>query len=510
MKSVLEQKRLRLEIILVDDGSTDGTADIAKEYADKHENIKLYKSNHKGPGGARNIGVRHAKGEFIAFLDADDLLVPGIYRRMLRAAKNNDAQVCICNAVRFNKKAFWYSDIHSKAYKNYSIITNINDNPNLIYDSCVWNKLIKRDFYRSSGLSFPKNMLYEDIIFNSNLYNCCNKVVMLAETGYLWRARESTENASITQNYYRERNVGDRFIAVKHLIKLKDSENTTDGVKKAIQQKLLEIDLKVILDSVKHSTEEQSKMLFKEVSDFIDEHIDQETIEALPIVEMQRYKLVRDGDVDGFKRLIDYKWNEYDKAPVEEKNGKLYATLPEEIITVEKRELNDEFAELRRRTWIDDARVVDDELEIDAHLYIQRYNMSKPDDQKVTIYLVNEETNQKIEVETIAKETHFLTENYGKVYDPLTGITSHYNYDYTGFTFRVGKNILGKENRYNRTKYSIVAEYEDRMFRGVQIIEGVSEHEKKKYWGLIIEKNDERMYMDFGVQGELQIIVKKA
>lgn len=332
---------------------------------------------------------------------------------------------------------------------------------------------------------------------------------MLAETGYLWRARESSENASITQNYFRERNVRDRFIAVKHLIKLKDSENTSDAVKKTIQRKVLEIDLKVILDSVKHSTEEQNKLLFKEISDFIDKHIDQEVIEALPIVEMQRYKLVREGDVEGFRRLIDYKWNEYDKAPVEEKNGKLYAILPEDIITVDKRVLNDEFADLRRRTWIDDARVVDDELEIDAHLYIQRYNLSEPDDQKVTIYLVNEETNQKIAVETVPKETHFLTENFGEVYDQLTGITSHYNYDYTGFTFRVGNNILGKENRYSRTKYSIVAEYEDRLFHGVQIMGGVSEQAKKKYWRLLIEKNDERMYTDFGTQEELQIIVKK-
>lgn len=510
LNSIIGQKRVRIEIILVDDGSTDGSLAIAKKYKENNGCIKIYRTNHKGPGGARNLGVRHAKGEYIAFVDADDVLVNGIYRRMLRSARSNNAEVCICNAARFDSRKKWESDLHDKVFKNYKICTHITENSTLIYDTCCWNKLIDRKLYKREKLSFPEGVVYEDIPFNAKLHMKCNKTVMIAETGYLWRRREEQNNQSITQHYYTEKNINDRLSAAKsiadYLLSDKSVENT---LKETVKYKLLETDLRIVLDAVDHMSEEQCKKVFFEIREFIENYMNGKIPDNLSVFDYQRYYYVINNDVKGYLKLLEYGKSAYSSAPVEEKGGDLVTILPDDIFCVDKRSVKEEMARENRRTWIDDVRFIDGEIVIDAHIYIQRYNMCSPSDQKVKVLLVNEEDNKVITVETSPKETTFLTNVYGDVIDASTNTVTSYNYDYTGFSFKIGTQLFDEDSSYSRTKYSVLAEYEDRFFKGTEILKWLSPKTMDKAYKIIVEKDEKKEYIMFGEQKELQIIVKR-
>ena len=509
LDSLFSQHGVSLEVILVNDGSTDNTADIVRSYMKEHNNLHMYDISQQGPGYARNYGVRRARGEFIAFLDADDKLVPGIYRRMIRAARNNDAEVCICNAARFNSKEKWSSDLHEIVYNNYKICTHITETPELIYDTTCWNKLIKRSFYKKNRIRFPEHVVYEDISFNAAVHLKCNRVAMIAETGYLWRVRDGNTDPSITQVFYSERNISDRFIAANWLVDNFLSETIPAELRNAVQRKLLEIDLKIILDSVEHIPAEQAGIVFDEVRSFIESKIEPEVMDSLSLIDLQRYECVRNKDVEGYKRILEYRRNHYRKAPVKEVNNTLEAELPDDLFTVEKRSVEQEFSRMQRRVWVDNVRLVDDEIEVFSHIYIQRYNMDEPGKQKIRAYLINEETNQKLEVAVHGIKTPFLTQNFGDVLDDETGVVTHYNYDYCGFCFRIGKDILKNANRYRRMKYSVVAEYRDKLFSGTQIIKGVSDTGRNRFGTACINCDNNNIRIGFGEQDELQIIVKR-
>ena len=427
---------------------------------------------------------------------------------MLRAAENNKAEVCICNAARFNSKRVWSSDLHEKAYRGYAVCTHISKSPSLVYDTAVWNKLINRKFYLDNNIRFPEHVVYEDILINLNIHLKCNKVVMLAETGYLWRTREEKDNSSISQLFYSEKNVKDRIIAAKGLIEISKREGVPIELKKEIQYRILETDLRIVLHAVEHMSDEQASMLLEQVNTFVEENIDSSVMESLSIADMQMYDYARKRDIEGLRKLIDYRRNNYKNAPVSEQNGVLYANVPEEIIKVNKRTLNDDFARIPRRTKIKEIRRTGDKLEVDAHIFVPRYNVSKSGDQTVKVLLVNEETGQIIEIASQEKETHYLTEEYGEVFDEVTGVTKNYNYDRAGFSFCIDKDLIGRQKQ-KTTKYSVIIQYKDRLFCGHQILKGIEYSKIKEYKTYTVKKSNQIIQIKFGAQRELQIIVDR-
>ena len=95
LKTVLFPCVVNVEVICVDDGSTDGTADILRKAAEQDQRIRVYNSNHEGAGAARNVGLQHARGEYLAFLDADDFFEPGILNRAWHKARTDNLDVVV-------------------------------------------------------------------------------------------------------------------------------------------------------------------------------------------------------------------------------------------------------------------------------------------------------------------------------------------------------------------------------------------------------------------------------
>lgn len=161
LEHVVHNTYKNLEIIIVDDGSVDKTADICSWYAKQDKRIKIIKQKNSGPATARNTGLKAATGDYIHFCDSDDWVNLDYYERMAEAASITNADV-ICGSVE--EPGYTYPQFHS-----IKLFTDLSDKIAItrIYDFCViWRYIYKREFLQEHNLVFPAGMFVaEDEIF---------------------------------------------------------------------------------------------------------------------------------------------------------------------------------------------------------------------------------------------------------------------------------------------------------------------------------------------------------
>lgn len=214
INSIMTASDFSYEVLLVDDGSTDGSHEVAKKFDQIYDNVKLIVQENRGLGAARNLGVQHATGEYIVFLDSDDIIVEGAYSKMLHQIDESGSDFIVGNVARLNVQGIWYSSLHKNAFPNTVSGVTIYSNPELINDTTAWNKIIRRSFWKQKKALFPEGVLYEDIPIILPLYTQA-KVDVYSDLMYQWRSR-SAGDASITQAHD-YKNIHDRILAVNHV-----------------------------------------------------------------------------------------------------------------------------------------------------------------------------------------------------------------------------------------------------------------------------------------------------
>lgn len=161
LESLVNQTLKDIEIILVNDGSTDNSGKIAKEYAEMYtEKIKYLEKENGGLSDARNFGIPYATGEYIAFLDSDDYIEKNAYEEMYNKAKEGNFDYVECDFI-------W--EYPNKSKKDKRICYNNNKEMLVNARVVAWNKLIKRKILEENALKFPKGLRYEDVEFTYKL-----------------------------------------------------------------------------------------------------------------------------------------------------------------------------------------------------------------------------------------------------------------------------------------------------------------------------------------------------
>lgn len=191
IESLLCQTYSNLQIILVDDGSTDNSLAVAKQFQRKHSNIELYTQSNQGPAKARNTGLKHIKGQYVTFVDADDYLDADFFKTLLSA----------CAPL---------TDIIQVGYRRVKDGSTIEEKvPHSFYQfasACM--RLYKTDFLHKNRLAFPLDTIYEDMLFSVDLWNTFPTYRILNYTGYNYRltphSRSSVPNQSERKHLYRE------------------------------------------------------------------------------------------------------------------------------------------------------------------------------------------------------------------------------------------------------------------------------------------------------------------
>lgn len=180
INSVLAQSFEDFEIILVDDGSTDGSGEICDSFAEQFNNIRVIHKTNGGLSSARNTGIQKSTAEFIMFLDSDDMIHPKTLEKQMNLIKQHNADVAVCSFQRFSDtdKIELFSD---KSDENVKIISGIEAEKRLLeklytskyVSSC--GKIYKRKLF--DDIQFPENRLFEDEFTTYQLYYKCDKIV---------------------------------------------------------------------------------------------------------------------------------------------------------------------------------------------------------------------------------------------------------------------------------------------------------------------------------------------
>ncbi len=507
LDSLLRQGNVNLEVIMIDDGSTDGSSDITRRYEEEFDNFHLHRIPNGGLGHARNYAVPFAVGKYITFLDSDDIIPDETYEKMFLLAEQNGSDLTICNFMRYTPQKTWSSGLQYKAFHNIEPVTHIKEHSNLIYDTTSCGKLILRSFYLKYDFCFPENVLYEDIPFSIRAHYLANRVSVLMECGYLWRVREGVSK-SISQNTSNIENLYSRIKIMKILDDFFEKEVKEPWLVKKKQIRNLDLDLMLFVNVCQRIPKEQALENIRLIKEYIDEAIPKEAFDDLKIIDQQKYEYIRNENLPGLLRVLEYEKENYALAPVEEKDGSLFVKLPEEIFTVKSRNITKELVQFDPRYFIDNIKVDGKKIEIVAHLYRRRINIREYEEQKISAFLYNELTGSKIPLEVIPEENHELTDLYGMVTDPATGEETHYNYDGSGFGVLMDVDALDF-NEKSIGYHQILIEYENRFSKGHVLLGWWPKELEEKYHRFTLLSGNHLFRMEFDLFHKVRILLRQ-
>ena len=206
LNSILNQTLKEIEIICVDDGSTDNSLSILKKYSEKDNRIKVLKQNNKGGGAARNYGISIAKGEYLSILDSDDFFNENLLNETVNAADNTLADIVIFLFQKYNTNTkTYYKYTYGFKKNNFpNLLFNFHSNPNNFLQSfnpAAWNKLFRHSFIKKNGLHFQNNKRADDIYFTMTSFISAEKIYFLDKSLVYYRIGMLT-NCESTNSLY--------------------------------------------------------------------------------------------------------------------------------------------------------------------------------------------------------------------------------------------------------------------------------------------------------------------
>ena len=185
LDSVINQSYKDIEIILINDGSSDSSGKICDEYSINDNRIVVIHKKNEGVSEARNKGLDIANGEYIGFVDSDDWIHKDMYLNLVSAMRRFDADIAECRRIKVTSD---YTDGKSIDNINYLLLTNVEASEDLFtYNSrnlvSLWNKLYKKELF--NGLEF-KAFIHEDNFVTYKLYYKANRIIYLDSTMYYY------------------------------------------------------------------------------------------------------------------------------------------------------------------------------------------------------------------------------------------------------------------------------------------------------------------------------------
>lgn len=186
------------EVIVINDGSTDNSLEIVKDYFTSYKNIRFFSQKNSGQGAARNLGIKHATGEYILFLDSDDFLLPQSINKILAIVKHVS-----CDVINFLmevelptgnvKESYLYHYDYDKIYSGKELLLRTGIN---IGSAC--SSLYKRSFILQNNIFFPVDMKHEDVFFSYQIYTFASRVIFTKTHAYYycWHPDSTDRNKS--------------------------------------------------------------------------------------------------------------------------------------------------------------------------------------------------------------------------------------------------------------------------------------------------------------------------
>lgn len=193
--SLINQTYENIEILLIDDGSTDKSGQICDEYAKKDNRIRVVHQDYKGVSATRNTGLKNVRGEYIAFVDSDDIVSSEYVEVLYNLIKEYSADISICHYLRSEKADISMlneSDIMPTvvSMQSQELLQKWHGRYKKI-ETVVWNKLYHKSIFQNN-ISFPEGKIHEDTYVSHILVSNADRIVITEQKLYLYRVRHGS------------------------------------------------------------------------------------------------------------------------------------------------------------------------------------------------------------------------------------------------------------------------------------------------------------------------------
>ena len=325
LQSLARQTERDLEVIMVDDGSTDGSRALAERFACGDRRFRLVTQPNGGLGSARNTGVAHATGEFLAFADSDDVLPADAYRRLLGALDATGSDFATGNVQRLTRQGTSQAQFLARTFARTRLKTHVSRCRPLLADRTAWNKLYRRSFWDAHALRFPEGVVHEDIPVTLPAHQLAASVDVLAAPVYQWRLREDGA-LSITQRRLEHRVLRDRLAAID-AVRAHLAAHATARLCRWYDASIVADDLRLHLDLLDEA-DDAYRALFVARANAMLETTPRRVFAALPAIDRLKWQLVRRGLVDELVEVLRFQKREAAAPPPLRARGRYYGDYP--------------------------------------------------------------------------------------------------------------------------------------------------------------------------------------
>lgn len=209
LDSLINQTLDNIEIICVNDESTDNSLNILKKYARKYDNIKIIDQKNQGGAVAGNNGLKVAKGEYVTLIDSDDIVVRDAYEKMYNKAKQTNSDIVSGKPYVYSGNYLFNLVGARHDLWDEERVVDVKKDLDIFYDVFYWNKIYKKEFIEKNDIYMIPGKLYADAPFVFKAYLKADKITLITDLVYYWRSRR--KNTSITRNILELYNLKDRM-----------------------------------------------------------------------------------------------------------------------------------------------------------------------------------------------------------------------------------------------------------------------------------------------------------
>lgn len=202
LESVFRQTLKNIEIIVIDDGSADNSVAVVRNYQKNHPNLRLFEVKHNGPGLARNVGIKNAKGKYIVFLDSDDFVPERAYELLYQAAEDGDCDFVVGQIARkidsVGRGKWHVPEKISHVIRGYEGRNCAQGYDIAIVNPSMCNRMMRRDFVRENDLLYDGELFGEDMVYNLKLFRLAGKATAIDEIVYCYETNYTSGNSTIS------------------------------------------------------------------------------------------------------------------------------------------------------------------------------------------------------------------------------------------------------------------------------------------------------------------------
>lgn len=432
LTSLAAQTYADLEVIMVDDGSPDRSAEIAARFAERDARFHLVRQENQGLGPARNTGVKHATGDYLAFVDSDDVVARHAYELLVGSLEETGSDIASGNVARFDSGGVYASGLHVTPLRATKKQTHVTSRHSLLMDRIACNKVFRRSFWDAHGFEFPPG-LYEDIPVMVPAHFLAESVDLFHDVVYYYRVRDGV--TSITQRRTEPPNMRARMESIRYAADFLH-ENAPADLARAYDESLLASDIMLFLNVLGAADEEYRREFRKLAVPFI-ERVDAAALDHLPAILRLKYHLLRQGRIDELLEVLDFEQSGQ-AAGVElvRRRGRWHARYPyfgdaERAVPDSVYRLRDR--ELELRAHLDDVTWRNGRIHVTGHAYIHRLGAAHRWRGPLLVLLRRSGTRRVRPVRVTRRRRPDVTARL----DHLVG------YDWSGFEFDIDPARLG-------------------------------------------------------------------